>query len=123
MVGLGYETFTKMKELDSDKKFLTNSKGAAARRDIVQFVEMRRFLPAHKVNRPDEYDQCKAHLAKEVLAEVPKQLTEYMKSKAIPPQPSPNVDERLPRGDSIRRRLPELPPSESDYPQMEQMRI
>jgi hypothetical protein len=36
IVGIGYETFTRMRELDSDKKFLTNSKGAAARRDIVQ---------------------------------------------------------------------------------------
>lgn len=38
IVGVGNESFDKMRFLDSDDKILRNTKGEAANRDIVQFV-------------------------------------------------------------------------------------
>jgi hypothetical protein len=66
-----------------------------------QFVELRKFLPPYKATRPDEYDQAKAQLAKEVLYEIPNQLTDYMKSKGILPAPR-----ELSRDDEPQERYP-----------------
>ena len=71
-----------MDDLDSDEELL-RSGSLVAQRDIVQFVELRKFLHANG-------SWSKEMLAKEVLAEIPDQLLSYMKSKGFqPPQPAP----------------------------------
>ena len=51
--------------------------GRTAQRDIVQFVAFNEYL---------KYDnQLGHHLAKDLLAKVPKQLVSFMKSKDISP--------------------------------------
>ncbi|KAJ7360434.1 hypothetical protein OS493_015535 [Desmophyllum pertusum] len=77
IVGVGGANFEMMEELDSDDGLLM-ALGKAAQRDIVQFVPFRKF----KTVSP-------AALAKEVLAEVPKQLTDYFKARNILPQQRP----------------------------------
>lgn len=77
IVGVGSADFQMMEELDSDDGVLM-SHGKAAQRDIVQFVPFRKF----KTVSP-------AALAKEVLAEIPKQLTGYYKARGILPQQRP----------------------------------
>lgn len=74
IVGVGGADFKMMEELDSDDGVLTAG-GKSAQRDIVQFVPYRKFK-----------NVCPAALAKEVLAEVPKQLTEYFRTRNILPQ-------------------------------------
>ena len=63
-----------MEILDGDNG-LVNSKGVKAQRDLVQFV------PFRKVG------QNKDALAREVLAEIPAQLIEYMENMKIMPGP------------------------------------
>jgi len=77
IVGVGSADFQMMEELDSDDGVLM-SHGKAAQRDIVQFVPFRKF----KTVSP-------AALAKEVLAEIPKQLTGYFKARNILPHQRP----------------------------------
>lgn len=55
--------------------------GKAAQRDIVQFVPYRKFK-----------NVSPTALAKEVLAEVPKQLTDFFRARNILPQQRPNVN-------------------------------
>jgi len=88
IVGVGNDDFDKMDELDSDDCLLEFN-GRVAKRDIVQFVPFRNFMSQATVNL-SEYDreQIKSRLAKEVLAEVPDQVTSYMKSHNIPARPS-----------------------------------
>jgi len=82
IVGVGQEDFSAMDDLDSDEELL-RSGSLVAQRDIVQFVELRKFLHANG-------SWSKEMLAKEVLAEIPDQLLSYMKSKGFqPPQPAP----------------------------------
>ncbi|XP_059090239.1 copine-8-like [Tigriopus californicus] len=78
IVGVGEEDFSAMEELDSDDKLLSyyNQK---AQRDIVQFVELRKFLS------PRDQTWDKAMLAKEVMAEVPGQVVDWMKFKGVKP--------------------------------------
>ncbi len=76
IVGVGNEDFSAMEALDSDDKLLQFS-GRVATRDIVQFVEMRNFV------RGNVWD--KELLAKEVLAEIPGQVTGWMKMRGIKP--------------------------------------
>uniref|UniRef100_A0A1I8B0W0 C2 domain-containing protein n=1 Tax=Meloidogyne hapla TaxID=6305 RepID=A0A1I8B0W0_MELHA len=85
VVGVGYDTFDEMKVLDSDNRLLCSHK-KYAKRDIVQFVQIRKFLPPHRTMTELELAQAKAKLAKEVLFEVPGQLIGYMKSKGISPR-------------------------------------
>ncbi len=54
-------------------------RGKKAVRDIVQFVELRRFVDP----RSGSWD--KAMLARAVLAEVPRQLVDWMKSRGVKP--------------------------------------
>ena len=75
IVGIGTDEFAGMQVLDADSCRLTDSKGRQAERDIVQFVS---------------YEQSKAkqkhgvfNLAEEVLAEIPQQVEEYMKMRAL----------------------------------------
>jgi hypothetical protein len=49
-------------------------------------VQLRKFLPPHRELSDEDLEVAKAKLAKEVLYEVPGQLTSYMKSKGIYPR-------------------------------------
>lgn len=79
IVGVGNADFDAMDELDSDDCKLSAG-GRYAERDIVQFVPLNRFL-AH--NGP--FIKSQADLAKAVLAEIPDQMTGFMKSKGFKP--------------------------------------
>nr|CDJ95135.1 copine-8-like isoform 2 [Haemonchus contortus] len=74
-----------MNELDSDSHLL-NHAGRTAHRDIVQFVPLRNFLREGCTGA--ESERVMGLLAKEVLAEVPLQLTSYMKMRNIVPRPA-----------------------------------
>lgn len=77
IVGVGNGDFGGMTLLDSDNNLLKASDGSASVRDIVQFVPFRQYQ-----NAPSTI------FAKEVLAEVPRQITEYYKQTNKPPLPS-----------------------------------
>lgn len=79
IVGVGDADFEAMDELDSDDVRLTVD-GKYAERDIVQFVPLNRFLAK---NGP--YIKSQADLAKEVLEEIPEQLTGFMRSRGFKP--------------------------------------
>ena len=81
IVGVGNEDFSTMEELDSDKQLLRAGSRVAAR-DIVQFVELRKFV------RGNTWD--KEMLAKEVLYEIPNQLVHWMTQRKIQPLPKPS---------------------------------
>jgi len=77
IVGVGDEDFSEMEELDGD-----DAKPRSGTRDIVQFVELRRFLLpsggwSHEL------------LAQSVLAEVPGQVTSWMRSAGFIPRERP----------------------------------
>merc|ERR1711913_103999 len=79
IVGVGNEDFSAMEVLDGDNGRL-QSRGAFAKRDIVQFVELRKFVqPGQRWN--------KELLAKSVLAEIPLQVCSWMKSNGFKPRP------------------------------------
>lgn len=69
IVGVGNAEFANMDELDSDDIRLSVD-GRYAERDIVQFVPLNKFL-----SRSGPYIRSQAELAREVLAEIPDQLT------------------------------------------------
>ena len=79
IVGVGSADFTAMNILDSDDTRL-NVEGRFAERDIVQFVPLNQFLGHNKSSVISQAD-----LAKEVLAEIPEQMTGYMKSRGFKP--------------------------------------
>lgn len=68
IVGLGTDDFTNMEILDSDGQSLRDSHGRSAVRDIVQFVPFRKFGGNPYL------------LAQEVLAEIPKQIEDHMRT-------------------------------------------
>jgi len=74
IVGIGNADFENMVELDCDSGMLADERGRKAARDIVQFVPFRKF----------EGDGPR--LAREVLAEVPKQLVQFMKHHGVVPR-------------------------------------
>ena len=76
IVGVGNEDFRAMEALDSDRQALRSGKEVASR-DIVQFVELRRFFDSQSYNRE--------RLAQQVLAEVPKQLVSWMTKRGVKP--------------------------------------
>jgi hypothetical protein len=78
IIGVGNEDFSAMNQLDADNGLL-KSKGQTALRDIVQFVEMRKFINY----RDGSYNQDL--LAQHVLAEVPKQMVSWMTTRGIKP--------------------------------------
>ncbi|GAB6026834.1 Copine-8 [Chamberlinius hualienensis] len=80
IVGVGNADFDSMEELDADRGDLSSG-GQRADRDIVQFVPLQKFL-----SRSGNFEEVKAMLAKEVLAEIPNQVTSYMKKHAIKPK-------------------------------------
>lgn len=77
IVGVGDADFEAMNELDSDDTRLSVD-GRFAERDIVQFVPLNKFLSTSGAGI-----KCQADLAEEVLAEIPEQLTGFMKSKGM----------------------------------------
>lgn len=81
IVGVGDADFEAMDVLDSDDTRL-GIDGRYAERDIVQFVPMNRFL-----THGGQYVKSQAELAKAVLAEIPDQMTGYMKAKGFMPGP------------------------------------
>lgn len=82
IVGVGSADFTAMNVLDSDDTRLC-VEGKYAERDIVQFVPLNQFLGPNKSSVVSQAD-----LAKEVLAEIPEQMTGYMKSRGFKPEMS-----------------------------------
>lgn len=82
IVGVGDADFDDMDELDSDDVRLS-AEGRYAERDIVQFVPLNKFLSN---SGPNQFIKSQADLAKEVLAEIPDQLTSFMKSRGFKPQ-------------------------------------
>jgi len=110
IVGVGYDSFDEMKILDSDHQILSHN-GKFAKRDIVQFVQMRKYLPPHRVLTEEDSLIAKSKLAKEVLYEVPGQLTSYMKGKGIYPRSptSPFIDESSSRRPSLAQESPRTP--------------
>lgn len=80
-MGIGNADFSAMETLDADSVPL-ESDGVRAQRDIVQFVPFSKFSSAG--GDPHSH---KLLLAKEVLAEIPKQLISYMRSRGFSPQP------------------------------------
>ncbi|KAG1703660.1 Copine-4 [Nymphon striatum] len=75
IIGVGGANFADMNALDGDDGILRAANGTPAKRDIVQFVPFRKYSAANP-----------ALLAKEVLAEIPQQLTGYYKSKGMSPK-------------------------------------
>ncbi|KAK5970680.1 C2 calcium-dependent membrane targeting and Copine domain containing protein [Trichostrongylus colubriformis] len=108
IVGVGNDEFENMNELDSDSHLLTHA-GRTAQRDIVQFVPLRNFL--REGCSGAESERVMGLLAKEVLAEVPLQLTSYMKMRNIVPRPA---DDPFPK-DPEAEYQPLLPSSEMSY--------
>lgn len=88
IVGVGDDNFEAMNELDSDNVRLGDG-NRFAERDIVQFVPLNNFLSKDGHNIKSQAD-----LAEEVLAEIPEQLTSYMKSSGYKPiiAPTPPLD-------------------------------
>jgi hypothetical protein len=77
IVGVGSCEFEKMNLLDGDDGTLTASDGyTKASRDIVQFVPFR-----------DYRNKSAEAFSSELLAEIPYQLTSFMKSKGLKPRP------------------------------------
>ncbi|XP_068226991.1 copine-8-like [Palaemon carinicauda] len=90
IVGVGTDDFANMEELDGDKVRLCSNNRYAAR-DIVQFVPYQQFL----MSGVNPY-AAKEKLAREVLAEIPDQVIQYMKTNHIQPNPPKIADALLP---------------------------
>jgi hypothetical protein len=73
IVGIGNDKFGSMVALDADIKPLVDSHGTKMTRDIVQFVPFKNF------------GESMSALAKEVLAEIPREIVNFFKMKSITP--------------------------------------
>ncbi|XP_077546757.1 copine-8-like [Haemaphysalis longicornis] len=82
IVGVGNADFTNMNVLDGDVMRVSSS-GRQAERDIVQFVPFNKFI------QDSNWQLNQARLAKEVLAEIPGQVTGYMSKNGIKPGLNP----------------------------------
>jgi hypothetical protein len=78
IVGVGNEDFSEMELLDGDNGRL-QSHGTVAQRDVVQFVELRKFVQG------GGFGWNKELLAKNLLAEIPKQVCTWMKTNGFKP--------------------------------------
>ncbi|KAK0410430.1 hypothetical protein QR680_005129 [Steinernema hermaphroditum] len=106
IIGVGTEDFSRMEDLDSDDALLTLN-GRTAQRDIVQFVPLREFLGKYGLN--GVYGPtAMARLAKEVLAEVPEQVTSYMNSMNIAPK-VPKERQQMPPPDQLSKPTVDIP--------------
>lgn len=82
IVGVGNADFSQMQDLDGDTNPLyCRNTGKYVARDLVQFVPFR------------EVQNDPTILAKKVLEEVPRQVTEFMQSKGLYPNPK-SVNEK-----------------------------
>jgi len=77
-VGIGNAEFDAMEELDADKGGLQIN-GSRVARDVVQFVAFNSYQKL-------DPSVANLHLAKDVLAEVPKQFMDYMKINGFVPK-------------------------------------
>ncbi len=84
IVGVGQADFSNMNALDGDNTRL-RSGARVARRDIVQFVALKDHVQA---GRPLTADNV-GTVSRELLAEIPGQLLEYMSMSGVTPNPSP----------------------------------
>ena len=73
IIGIGSADFSDMNKLDGDEEPLVSSTGIKWKRDIVQFVPF------------SDYKNDPKQLAMEVLAEIPRQIVEYYRSKDLNP--------------------------------------
>lgn len=80
IIGVGESSFKNMETLDGDKGGLISSTGKKSTRDIVQFVEYKK------------YAANPATLASQVLAEIPDQLVNYMTQNSIAPSQAPVIN-------------------------------
>lgn len=100
VVGIGNADFGPMETLDGDEHVLKDSYGNPVLRDIIQFVPFNKFHGNGTL------------LSKEVLAEVPAQLVEYMKLKKIsPPEPLTEKLGNVQINSSQHASAPPLPPT------------
>ncbi|PAA82109.1 hypothetical protein BOX15_Mlig017750g6, partial [Macrostomum lignano] len=83
VVGIGSGNFTEMELLDQDV-WLLEEGGQKACRDIVQFVELRKYLRV-AADGSDGVRWSKVALAKDVLQELPSQILEYMRRRRLKP--------------------------------------
>jgi len=100
IVGVGSEDFSAMDELDSDDQLLAHN-GQTAKRDIVQFVEMQKFVSGGG-SRYATWN--KELLAREVLFEIPEQLVSYMRAKNFKPpgkKDTGNIHSALPQAPQL----------------------
>lgn len=67
IVGVGFEDFTRLKKLDSDKTLLQNSSGKKSSRDIVQFIPFNLYRNNFEA------------FAQEAMSEIPTQILAYKK--------------------------------------------
>ena len=77
IIGIGGGDFSSMEVLDADINPLRNSSGVSAVRDLVQFVEFRKF----------QYNRI--ILAEHVLEEIPGQVETYFKMIKKSPNSNP----------------------------------
>ena len=84
IIGVGDADFTEMNALDSDDRLLRHG-DLVAKRDIVQFVELRQFVSGSYWS--------KDLLAKNILAEIPAQLSSWMKMKGFKPTPANSTNQ------------------------------
>ncbi|XP_077983469.1 copine-3-like [Glandiceps talaboti] len=80
IIGIGDADFSDMRVLDGDDGVLKTTRGEKVARDIVQFVPFRDYKHASP-----------PALAKTVLAEVPKQVTDYFQKRGITPNSRPDA--------------------------------
>ncbi|CAG2100160.1 unnamed protein product [Medioppia subpectinata] len=107
IVGVGNANFAAMDELDSDYVRL-HLYGEYADRDIVQFVPINKF-----VNKNGRFIRAEADLAKEVLREIPQQMTGYMRSRGFLPYtrvPNSNTDNTIMFHSQPIHAVPNAPP-------------
>eukprot|EP00741_Cyanophora_paradoxa_P016291 tig00020911_g15730.t1 len=108
IVGVGSADFSSMDALDSDDKLLRSGNAVAAR-DIVQFVPFSQFRGRHP-----------ADLTRAVLAEIPRQLVDYMKHARRTPLPrqAPPPQPLYPQMAASGPAPPAGPPPAGPYPAM-----
>ncbi|PAA63504.1 hypothetical protein BOX15_Mlig028292g1 [Macrostomum lignano] len=83
VIGIGNGNFTEMELLDQDV-WLLEEGGQKACRDIVQFVELRKYL-RQAADGTESVRWSKVALAKDVLQELPSQIMEYMRRRKLRP--------------------------------------
>ncbi|CAL8074663.1 unnamed protein product [Orchesella dallaii] len=79
IIGIGDEDFNEMEKMDSDGKLLKSRSNKKAVRDIVQFVELKKFINIKSVIPISA--GSKAALTRSVLAELPQQVVSWKNLK------------------------------------------